>query len=1024
LVVNRQTIQLVLNNLTVDAVQFEQLLFSVEQHTHRHLHLCQDCLQRLAQAIALYQGELLAGFSLPDEATFEEWLFFRRERLHQKAISVLNQLTTAYLQRGDIEKALLYASHLVSLDRFQEQAHRQIIRMLNQSGQHSKALEQYENLRRLLRDELGVEPAVETTALYRQTQAMQRGEAIPEATRPPAARHNFPIQFTPFIGRELELRQIEDRFLDPECRLLSIIGPGGMGKTRLIIRASEDLAKKGDFADGIYFFSLVAVHNRDLLLTALASGLGVPPAQKGTLQKRLFDYLQKRKCLLVLDNFEHLTDCAPLLAEMLAAAPGLRLLVTSLVPLRIRAEQRLTVSGLSYPEANEATADLHTYSAVRLFVESARQVNATFQLNTENEDAVRQICRLARGIPLAVEMAAAWVRVMDCTAIAGEIGRNLDFLSLSDQDRPGRHQSMVAVFTYSWNMLTPTEQLVLSQLAVFHGPFSLEAAVTISKATPITLARLLDKSHLQHRKVGRYELHEMLRQFIGQETGGLNEQAAQQHCDYYLNLVVAREGDFYGPQPQQAVAAVQHELDNIRQAWRWAVEHGSWPAIECSLEGLGRFYQIAALLQEGKTMIALAVDRLPREECADTIRAVGPRLFGWYAYFLHKLGRHSEAITQARQAFVLAGQDEAALAEVHSLFGLLLPAQGEFDQAVIYLEKAIAYYRATAELERLTLALQRMVLACWRGGKHDETLRYSQQAVPLLEAVDHKKGLAQLYNVLAGTHYDLDNLAQALVYVQQAQEIYEAIDEKLDAAIVAANLASLHQRMGQFEQALVANQRAIDMSRELGDRPGLARDLSNRGYILCTIGEFERSLDFYYRALEIEKTLGNKSRIAYFQAGIALIYQLQGDAVTALEYYNLALPVLLAQASPFHIVGPLLNKAELFCQSGEWAAADALYEQVHALATETGLPEYLHKSRVLAAKLAFGKGAQEMARQQLAALLTETEDEGEQATLHYELWQMTKDTASHEAALTACQRAYDHMPSFVNQKRLQELQRV
>jgi predicted ATPase len=649
---------------------FQELLAACEAHPHRHLHLCHDCLSRLTQAAAFYRGELLAGFSLSGAFAFEEWLLFTRERLQQQAINALGQLAAALAERGEIEAALTYAGRQAALDPFREEAHRLLMRLWARSRQYGKALAHYESARRHFQEELGVELAAETTDLYHQIQAEQRGEAaVSTAASSPAVLHHFPAQFTPFVGREQELQQIEEWFLDPDSRLLTVVGPGGIGKTRLVIRAGEQIGAKGGVADGIYFFPLATVRTAESLLTGLLNGLGVVSYVRSTSSESLLNYLRDRQCLLVLDNFEQLVESVSLLGEMLAAAPGLQLLVSSQLLLNLSAERRLAVGGLDYAAEEQPTAeDLQTaenqraanpmtanplaYSAVRLFVDSARQADAPFRFNQENEQAILQICQLVRGMPLALELAAAWVRVMDCAAIVQEIGRNLDFLSLSSQDQPGRHQSMAAVFAYSWQLLSPSDQIILGQLAVFRGPFSLEAARTIAEATLLALARLLDRSLLQHRKDGHYELHELLRQFVRQQTVGQSQETARRHSDYYLNLVADQEKAFYGPRPRQAVAVVQSNLSNIRPAWQWAIKQHYWPPIEHSLEGLGRFYLIAALLQEGEAMFAQATEVFDK----------APRLRVWQAYFLFKLGQPAEALQLAEQALAHSGEDQTACA--------------------------------------------------------------------------------------------------------------------------------------------------------------------------------------------------------------------------------------------------------------------------------------------------------------------------------------------------------------------------
>ncbi len=944
LTITRQTVQCDPALLDVDVTQFQTLLAACEGHPHRHLHLCHDCLERLRLAAALYQGELLAGFSLPDSTAFEGWLLFWRERLQQQASNALGQLAAALAERGESEAAFIHASRLVALDPFREEAHRLLMRLLAAVGQHSKALAQYESCRHILQEELGVEPSAETTALYQQIQAAQRGETAVTSGRRATLLHHFPVQFTPFIGRQQELQQIEELFLDPECRLLTLLGLGGIGKSRLSLHAGERLAARAGFVDDIYFFSLTAVQTAESLLTTLLNGLGIVAAARSQPQESLFNFLRGRRCLLILDNFEQLVGSASLLAEMLATAPGLRLLITSQLPLELQVERRLVVSGLDYPQVDEAAADLLTYSSVRLFVEAARQVEPAFRLeagNEGNETAVRQICQLAQGVPLALELAAAWVRVMDCSAIVTEIGRSLDFLSLSPQDKPGRHQSMTAIFAYSWQLLAPAERTVLGQLAVFRGPFSLEAAMDVAEATPLALARLFDRSLVQRPRDGRYQLHELLRQFVSRETAGQYVVAAQRHSDYYLRLVAAQERAFYGPQPRQAVAAVQPHLSNIRQAWQWAIEQEDEAAIERSLEGMGRFFQTADLLQEGEAMFVQAINRFGNLAS----------LFIWRAVFLEKQGQLREAIEQARIAETQSGQDEGVLAAVYSLLGKLLPHEGQFEEAKACLQRAVEYYQATGELEPLAQSLRRMSIVCWRAGDYDQALHYFQQAIPWHRALGHKGGLAQLYSSLGGVYWERGDVAQALASIEQARELYEAVEDKMGLANVSGNLSILYAHLGQYEPALAASQQAMEISQEVGNRYGLAIDLSNQGSILLAIGEFERSLDCYFRAIIIETELGNQWGIAYHQAEAAVVFQAKGDEETALRYYDQALPVLLAQGAPYYALAPLLSKAEILYRRSDLAGARVLNEQALALATELELPDFIARGRELATKL-------------------------------------------------------------------------
>jgi tetratricopeptide (TPR) repeat protein len=315
-----------------------------------------------------------------------------------------------------------------------------------------------------------------------------------------------------------------------------------------------------------------------------------------------------------------------------------------------------------------------------------------------------------------------------------------------------------------------------------------------------------------------------------------------------------------------------------------------------------------------------------------------------------------------------------------------------------------------------------MTNTCWIAGDQDEAQRYLQQAIPIHLAIEEKRGLAQLYNVLAGIYYEKNEVEKALVHVEKARELYEAIEDRLDVAVINANLARLYTRQGRFEEALATNQRAIDASRDMGDRAGLERDLSYQGFIFASIGEFDRGLDYYFQAVEIAHARNDRARIADFQAGAAAVYVLMGDDETALAYYDLALPVLLEVGIPYHIAGPLLGKAELLFRRGDWAAARPLCEKAQELSTETELAEYAFRSRVLAARLDYAEGDDIGGLSKLKELLASAGEGEQKAALNYEVWRLTRDRTRAEAALNGYRQELAQAQSFVIRSRLAELQ--
>lgn len=374
LTITRQTIQLNPDHLQLDAADLATLLTKVEKHPHAHLYTCRPCLDHLRRAINLYRGELMTGFSLTDAPEFETWLLVQRERLHQQMLLTLDHLALAAEKNRAYEEALGYARRQLTLEPWREETHRQVMRLLALDGRRGEALAHYDTCRHILAEELAVEPAPETTALYEAIRADKPLDALSLEMVSRSRLHNFPTQLTPFVGRQRELQYITEQLVDPNCHLLTLTGPGGIGKTRLSIRAAEIIGESvSDFKDGLYFVSLTAVATPDLLISTIAAILDLTFNQRETPHAQLLHYLSGKKMVLVLDNFEHLLADVSLLTDIASTAPQIKLLVTSREPLNLNNERRLLLEGLAYID-NAVTAD-----AVELFLQAVHRVQHNFQ---------------------------------------------------------------------------------------------------------------------------------------------------------------------------------------------------------------------------------------------------------------------------------------------------------------------------------------------------------------------------------------------------------------------------------------------------------------------------------------------------------------------------------------------------------------------------------------------------------------------------------------------------------------------
>ncbi|HSJ89249.1 MAG TPA: BTAD domain-containing putative transcriptional regulator, partial [Anaerolineales bacterium] len=540
----------------------------------------------LEEAISLYRGDFLSGFFVQDTAPFEDWQIQQAEYFRRELAGALEKLIVIYEQAGMHDKALPHARRWLSLDPLNEFAHRAIMRLHAGLGDRSAAVHQYEACVQILNKELKVPPQAETTALYEKIVRGEIKKAVLDQTQTSSASvhssSHLPLLPTPFMGRRPEVEQIKTLVMNPDHRLVTLVGPGGIGKTRLSIQSASELVD--EFPDGVWFVPLAPLQSTEAILPAMAKALDFSfYRQEERPRQQLVDYLREKHLLLILDNFEHLIhEGTELIGEILATAKNLKLFVTSRERLNLQGEQLYRVSGMRTPAATDVATwidpeqQAKSFSALQLFVERGKRVRPDFRLTPENLGAVTEICRLVEGMPLGIELAAGWLEVLTPAEIAAEVTRSLDFLETDLQDVSDRQRSIRAVFESSWKMLSEEEQNIFKKLTVFRGSFSREAAQNVSGTSLRMLLGLVNKSWLQQVEEGRFALHEVLRQY-GHERLQSNEEewqlANDSHAEYYLDFVEKLEKDLRGAKQIEAANALNKEFENnIQAAWDWLIE--------------------------------------------------------------------------------------------------------------------------------------------------------------------------------------------------------------------------------------------------------------------------------------------------------------------------------------------------------------------------------------------------------------------------------------------------------------------
>jgi len=558
-------------------------------------------INQIQAAIDLYRGDFLEGLDFDSSVAFDEWVLILRQRLQRRMMAGLSYLAEAYADQGEFAVAIPYAWRQVEQDPLSEPAYRQLIHLLAINGQRNQALTQFNRLQILLAEELNVAPEAETVALC---DRIRSEEHTPVQDK--SKEDNLPAFLTPLVGRQAELAELQAYCKDPDCRLLTILGPGGSGKTRLALEVTR--LQRKTFQHGVFFVPLNPVQAPESILPAIVEALGLPRGGQSDHQSLLINYLRGKNLLLLLDGFEHLLAGAGWMAETLRQAPGAKILVTSRTRLNIKSEQVYFLGGMHYPDIATSDIEIRGADAVQLLIAGLRRARPEFEPAADELRHLQRICHQVQGMPLSILLAASWGATLGIEEIAGLISRSLDFLVTDWADVPARQRSLRATFDHTWNLLSEREQSIFQCLSVFRGAFTRQAAQAVCGASPHELRNLMDRSLVWSKNPGWYEVHELLRQY-GREKLALVEQVEQEVCDKhsetYLGQLTRLGDELTSAQQVTALGNIDLEHENYRAAWNWSASRGAAAQVSQALDTLCMYYELSLRYSERRK-------RLPR----------------------------------------------------------------------------------------------------------------------------------------------------------------------------------------------------------------------------------------------------------------------------------------------------------------------------------------------------------------------------------------------------------------------------
>lgn len=903
LLVSRESVQFNLqSNHFLDVAAFAALLEGCAQHRSERDPECNDCLAQMAEAVRLYRGPFLQGFFLDDSVAYEDWVLAKRQHFQQEMLLALRHLADADERRGAYGPAADYVRRRLQIEPWEENAHRQLMRLLAFQGQRAAALQQYETLQVVLEEELGIAPVAETRAL-RDRIAAAGDRRI----------HNLPAPNSAFVGRDAELSILHEYLVDTRKRLLTVTGPGGSGKTALAVKLGWRVATRflGPFFHGVYLVPLSSINaaqwqsspapaSFDPLATALAEALDFSFSAERQPRAQLLHYLQDKSLLLIVDNAEHvLPILRPFLHELMNGAPDLALLVTSRERLGMSEEWVLEIEGLSYPANGRQTSALlpdidqvheHAtqYQAIILFEALGRRLMPGFTLSVEEGNqknrcpaaAAQRIVQLVQGLPLGIELAASWLRTLSCTEIAEEIANSLDFLTSDRYGGPDRHNSMRAVFDSSWQLLNEQERQALRRLSVLQGPFDRQAASAVSGASLATLGALVDYSllhRLQNSSTGlgsgSYELLNVLRQFAAEQLAEQDEerQVREKHAHYYLQFLASKLADLEGRDQIPALTAIARSINDVRGAWQWAVSYQDFASLSGAMESLSLYYYMRSWFAEGAELFGAAAAAVAVEPSSPPVNTLWARLRTRQGWFNFLLGKQQEGQAQLAESVETLRRSNAPadLAYALSFTAAALSRLGRNNQAHQLAMEALAINERSQDAYGSAIANNVLSQIAFQQGHYNAARDCSEASLALERAIGNQWSIGFSLANLGRVELALGDHQRARHYFRESLDIRRAFADKRGQALCLRYLADTAVGLGDWSTAQDSLESSLLLFRSIGSQDETSATLSSLGRL--SLNQEYRSVarDYFAEAWQIASQANSKPRMLEALSGLA-----------------------------------------------------------------------------------------------------------------------------------------------------------
>lgn len=872
-IVDRKTIQLREDVYECDVLTLQAALENLEGGKDKLAHLT-----ALAEQVA---GSFLPGFGLPDSSEFDDWLQLQGEQANRDKITLFEVLIDLHNGCGDAQRVIEMARHLLKLDAWRESTWQQLFAALASTGDLLGLEEAWERCQRVLLEDLGVAPSDMTRQIYEQSRK-PRAQQV-------SSKGNLRPGMTTFLGRKGEHRSLVDLLTKDHVRFVTLLGAGGIGKSRLSVQVGKSL--EASFPDGVWFVPLAGSQSSDFL-TTIGDTLGINFHGATNRMQQLISVLEDKRTLLILDNFEDVLDKAMNLLDLLSGTTGLKLLCTSREMLNLSGEWVVQLDGLTLPAETLTVENVAENDSMQLFLQRARQINNRFTLDSTNMEAVAGICRYVGGSPLGIELAAAWMRGQSPAQLLSTMRKSPDILESKHRDLPERQRSVRTIFNYSWNGLGSRPRQVLTALALFKSGFSAEQAEIVAQCSHFDLFELVDKSLLKVQD-DVYQMHSLVRYFSAEKQAP-DSPAPSIFSKHFLNWIANKQAALKGADGGTTAIECSKQYENLMRAWDIAVKTVDIASLNAAYAAFIAFWILRGLYDDGIVMLEQTLDQLNRFPEAASLRS---KLYAHLSELLLHADRYDEAVKAANAAhssdemqaygwgllhegvarwqlgqrttaFPLyekallafeANDEKEGMARVLNEMGVAATITREDELAYQRLTRALSLSRQTGTAWVESAVLIRMCILAKQTGADDDCRRWGEQALDLCSRTGDLRMMSSALIALADFTIEDGRLPVAEQLLFRAENINRQLDLSLNSMFSNLFLGLVYEESGRISDAVQAFEYALARSQQLGHQWWECRMLVELGRLALEQGRAGTGIQLVRRGQEIAQAVHHES---------------------------------------------------------------------------------------------------------------------------------------------------------------------